>query len=75
MKTFEDIVTDYVYKSVERQRELRQGQFMFNYFHEVEPDIANQITGTDSDCFYLDNRMPQFLDQFKKLYNQKYNLC
>lgn len=74
MKTFEQLVTDYVYKSIERPTELRSGQFMFNFFHTVDPEVTNQITGTDSDCFYFDSKMQAFLDQFQKLYNQKHNI-
>ena len=50
------------------------GQQVFNYFHDVEPDIVNQITGTDKDCFYLSSKIGDFLEEFAKLYNQKYNL-
>jgi hypothetical protein len=78
MKTFDNIVTNYIRESLKtfkwKQDDLRPGQRMFNYFHTVDPDIANQITGTDADCFYFDGKMNEFLDEFEKLYNQKYNL-
>jgi hypothetical protein len=73
MKTFTDISLDF-FKHIKADSELRLGQQVFNYFHDVEPDIVNQITGTDKDCFYLSNKIGDFLEEFAKLYNQKYNL-
>jgi hypothetical protein len=71
MKTFEQIIADF-YKKIDP--DLRLGQQVFNYIHDVEPDIANQIRGTDKDCFYFTNKVGAFLEEANKLYNQKYNL-
>lgn len=73
MKTFNEISLDF-FKRIVADSELRLGQQVFNYFHDVEPDIANQITGTDKDCFYLSSKIGDFIEEFAKLYNQKYNL-
>jgi len=73
MKTFNEISLDF-FKHIVADSELRLGQQVFNYFHDVEPDIVNQITGTDKDCFYLSSKIGDFLEEFAKLYNQKYNL-
>jgi hypothetical protein len=83
-QNFDSVMANYLRESLKtfewtfefkwKQDDLRPGQRMFNYFHTVDADIANQITGTDADCFYFDGKMNAFLDQFEKLYNQKHSL-
>ena len=72
MKIFEQIVLDFMQSK--KPVELRLGQHAFNFIHDIEPDIANQIRGTDNDCFYSNDKMSQFFEETHKLYNQKYNL-
>lgn len=38
----------------------RAGQAAFNALHDIEPEIANQVRGTDCDPFYRDSRMVAF---------------
>jgi hypothetical protein len=73
MKTFEEIALDFM-KYIKANSELRLGQQAFNYIHDIEPDIANKIRGTDKDCFYQSGKIGEFFDEVHKLYNQKYNL-
>jgi hypothetical protein len=40
---------------------LRLGQAMFNVFYFIDPDTATELTGTDADPFYSDEKIPQFL--------------
>jgi hypothetical protein len=72
MKTFNQILLDFMQS--EKPVELRLGQHAFNFIHDEEPDIANQIRGTDKDCFYSNDKMSDFFEEAHKLYNQKYNL-
>jgi len=44
---------------------LRLGQSFMNALHEVKPELSNQITGTDNDCFYNDNKVVQFLQYLR----------
>lgn len=37
---------------------FRRGQAWFNALHELRPDLANEIRGTDIDPFYNDNKLP-----------------
>lgn len=39
----------------------RLGQAAFNAVYEVDPEIANQLRGTDKDCFYFDSRIDEFM--------------
>ena len=72
MKTFTDILLEFMQSK--KPEELRLGQHAFNFIHDIEPDIANEIRGTDKDCFYSNNKMSEFLEEVNKLYNKKYNL-
>lgn len=39
----------------------RAGQYWFNLLHEVRPELANRIRGTEIDPFYIDERVPMFI--------------
>lgn len=41
---------------------LREGQCYFNTLYEVNPELANEIRGTNIDPFYLDSRIDAFVD-------------
>ena len=47
--------------SGERPQELRLGQYAFILLSESYPNIASQISTTDDDPFYVDQKIPQFL--------------
>lgn len=48
--------------------EWRKGQNVFNSVHSLYPDIANELRGGDTDCFYNDNKIDEFLNAlFQKL--------
>ena len=37
--------------------EMRKGQCLFNALYKLYPEIANDIRGTDNDCFYDDSKI------------------
>ena len=39
---------------------LRLGQLYMNTLHELRPDVYEEITGTDYDCFYTDDKISDF---------------
>ena len=39
----------------------RKGQATFNAVFNVDSEIADQLRGTDKDCFYLDSRIDEFM--------------
>jgi hypothetical protein len=43
-----------------RADDIRPGQQAFNMLHNVRPDIADALYGTDSDPFYMNNNLPRF---------------
>ena len=47
--------------------EWRLGQAYFNYAYQMFPKETDKLLGTDKDCFYLDERIPIFLDALNKL--------
>lgn len=40
---------------------IRLGQSLFNATHELRPDLANKVRGSDLDPFYNDGRAGAFL--------------
>ena len=40
---------------------LRIGQSYFNALAIVKPDLAKEITGTEYDCFYDNNKVVNFI--------------
>ena len=47
--------------------EWRLGQAYFNYAYSHVPKEVDKIRGTDQDCFYEDNKIPEFLKALNKL--------
>jgi hypothetical protein len=47
--------------TMRERRGQRKGQTFFNVLHEMEPELADRITGTDADPFYDDGKLPDFL--------------
>lgn len=45
-------------------KDWRWGQCIFNAYHSIFPEIANQVRGTKDDCFYNDKLVPCFLSHF-----------
>ena len=39
----------------------RLGQAIFNAVFDIDPEIADQLRGTDKDCFYFDSRIDDFM--------------
>jgi hypothetical protein len=39
----------------------RAGQGLFNTLEQFNPEIANEIRGTDLDPFYINDRIPSFM--------------
>lgn len=46
-------------------KDWRWGQCIFNAYHTVFPKLANQVRGTEDDCFYNDKLVPNFLKHFE----------
>lgn len=39
---------------------LRYGQWLVNYLHEVRPDLRSRLQNTSADPFYVDSNLPAF---------------
>ncbi len=48
-------------KQYDRGKHQRIGQAYFNALHEVNSKLATEITGTEFDCFYDDNKLIIFI--------------
>ena len=46
--------------------EWRLGQAYFNYAEELYPEETNQLRGTEYDCFYNDEKIPNFLKKLNE---------
>ena len=46
--------------------EWRLGQAYFNYAEELYPEETNQLRGTEYDCFYNDEKIPEFLEKLNE---------
>ena len=44
---------------------LRRGQYALNRLHEKSPEIARAICNTDCDPFFLDDRLPKFIERLR----------
>ena len=42
---------------------LRYGQALYNTLCTLDKDLAENINGTDDDCFYDDNKISNFLSR------------
>jgi len=58
-------------KVMNKPNEWRMGQAYFNYAYEMYPNETDKLRGTQYDCFYLDERIPKFLEELNKLLLQK----
>lgn len=45
---------------------LRPGQSYMNALNDINPDLYVEITGTDADCFYDDNKLIDFMRYLNK---------
>ena len=54
--------------------ELREGQALFNAVNQIDPIAADELRGSNVDCFYNDKLVPDFLDALrgKKEYVKSY---
>jgi len=50
---------------------IRIGQQAFNDLYESEPEIADQIRGTDADPFYLDENLGKFYTRVAQIKRQR----
>ena len=48
-------------KFIETYKDYRKGQAIFNAFNMYYPEFANELRGTDDDCFYNDSKISLFL--------------
>ena len=61
----DEILSQLLYKP----KELRNGQFIYNQFYKVLKEKGIDISfvnGTEFDCFYIDDRIPEFLTKLEK---------
>ena len=54
-------------KVAHKPEEWRLGQAYFNYAYELFPKETDQLRGTKFDCFYVDDRIPIFIEELNKL--------
>lgn len=47
----------------------RRGQALFNHLHDVRPDLANQLRGTDLDPFYDNSKVVDALEFIQQHWN------
>jgi hypothetical protein len=47
--------------AMRERRGLHKGQTFFNVLFELEPELAQRLTGTADDPFYNDGNLPGFL--------------
>lgn len=55
------LLTDSVRDKRKAHPSLRDGQAYFNALHEVDPKLADELSGTELDPYYVDSRIPDFL--------------
>ena len=53
--------------NIRPMEQLRTGQVAFNSLYAADPDLANQIRGTDADPFYDDSRLELFRETIARL--------
>ena len=41
---------------------MRRGQSLYNHLHDINPELANSINNTELDPFYVQSRIPTFLE-------------
>lgn len=49
----------------------RKGQALYNCAYSAFLHLVSKITGTESDCFYEDSRIPKFIDTLKETMNSE----
>jgi hypothetical protein len=47
--------------AMRERRGLRKGQTFFNVLHELDRDLADRLSGTTTDPFYDDGKLPEFV--------------
>jgi hypothetical protein len=50
--------------AMNEDNQLRVGQSFYGILHEGYPDIAEKITGTNFDPFYVDENLYEFMKNF-----------
>lgn len=55
------MMNELVFEMTVHRPHIRRGQAMFIVLHQHRPDLADKVTGTDVDPFYLDHRTEAFL--------------
>jgi hypothetical protein len=68
----EKIFLETVYKYRKEYPNWRYGQVLFNALYEVDPDLANEIRGTEIDPFYYGIDEVTFTPFFEKIANNWY---
>jgi len=49
-----------------KPKEWRLGQAYFNYAYELYPKETEELRGTEYDCFYVNERIPVFLEKLNE---------
>lgn len=73
MITFEGLIQDIEQELVNKPKEWRVGQFVFNYIEEKYGSVAREVQFQDKiDCFYDNNKIKDFVEAvYKRLSNTK----
>ncbi len=50
-------VAEFFFKIQNRNEHLRKGQAAFNLLSEINPELAQEIVGSENDCFYDDSKL------------------
>jgi len=50
-------------KQYNQGKHQRIGQAWFNALSKIDKEIAIEMTGRDSDCFYSDNKLTDFINE------------
>ena len=63
MKTYTiEELENFVTESSIEYPNWRKGQLYFNCLYSMDPELANELRGSDKDPFYRDDRIPAFLE-------------
>jgi hypothetical protein len=61
------------FNSASNNSTIRHGQHVMNILSEVWPDKYRELTSTDLDCFYNDNKIDTTLSYLEKVWDHEPN--
>ena len=66
-------ILDNTTKLISNEPDLRFGQAVLILLNVIDKDICNELVGTNVDCFYIDRKVDDFLNEFYKRLKNKNN--